>query len=250
LPKLKNGNSNNEKYLFKGGFEWLMQVKLLKDVVEDIAGKYAVEIVDLLYGKKNVNEFIIAKKLKLTINQVRNILYKLLGEGLVSFIRKKDKRRGWYTYFWTLDTEKTLIFLRKTLLKEINQLQHQLKSRQLKRFYVCKTCNVEISEENALLHDFTCPECDQVYALSDNKKILREINSKIEKLKRELITTDKEIYIVRERKTKRQKRKERKETAKKKKARKKKTKKRAKVKKKKIRKKKIKKKKRNGKKTS
>ena len=51
------------------------------------------EIVDLLYGKANVNEFLIAKKLNVTINQARNILYKLGDEGLVSFIRKKDKKK-------------------------------------------------------------------------------------------------------------------------------------------------------------
>jgi len=188
-----------------------MQINLLKDVVGNVAGKYAVEIVDLLYGKKNVNEFLIAKKLKLTINQVRNILYKLLGEGLVSFSRKKDSRRGWYTYFWTLDTEKTLLFLRKTIIKEIEQFQHQLKSREQKRFYVCKTCGIEVTEENALIHDFICTECGQVYELADNKKILKEINNGIEKLKKQLKDTENEIAAVKIDKLKKEMRREKKE---------------------------------------
>ncbi|MEI6850177.1 MAG: hypothetical protein WCK29_03995, partial [archaeon] len=75
-----------------------MQVSILREVVSTIAGERAKTIIDLLIDKKNVNEFLIAKKMKLTINQTRNILYKLGDEGLVSFIRKKDaKKGGWYT---------------------------------------------------------------------------------------------------------------------------------------------------------
>ena len=69
-----------------------MQVKFLKSVVEHLINKQSIPIVDLLVGKKDVNEFLIAKKLELTINQTRNILYRLSDYGLVSFIRKKDKR--------------------------------------------------------------------------------------------------------------------------------------------------------------
>ena len=92
--------------------------KLLKKILKELAGTEAEKIVEILYGKKNVNEFIIAKKLNLTINQTRNILYKLGDEGLVSFVRKKDnKKGGWYIYFWTLETEKGLEkYKDKTLL--------------------------------------------------------------------------------------------------------------------------------------
>src|SRR3989344_2789042 len=84
-------------------------LNLIREVIESIAGMPAVGIVDLLYGKKNINEFLIAKKLKLNINQTRKILYKLSDEGLVSFIRKKDKKNGgWDTYYWTLDVTKSL----------------------------------------------------------------------------------------------------------------------------------------------
>jgi transcription factor E len=162
-----------------------MQTKLLHDIVEEIGGKEASNVLDILMGKKDVNEFLVAKKLKLTINQVRNILYKLANFSLVSFTRKKDKRKGWYTYFWTLETEKALNLLEKRLKKEIISLQQQLKSRKEKRFYICKTCKTEVSEETALLHDFTCLECGEVYELADNKKISDNLKSRIGKLKRQ-----------------------------------------------------------------
>lgn len=167
-------------------FSEKMQTKLLKSIVADIAGKQAVEIVDLLVGKKDVNEFMIAKKLNLTINQTRNILYKLSDAGLVSFTRKKDKRKGWYIYFWTLNSLKSLVLLENNFLHEIREFENQLKSRKTKRFYFCKTCNVEVGEESALLSDFTCQECGEVYSLAENERVIKELVNHISKIKKSL----------------------------------------------------------------
>ena len=162
------------------------QIKLLKIVIEDLINKQSVEIIDLLAGKKNVNEFSIAKNLNLTINQTRNILYKLSDFGLVSFIRKKDKRKGWYIYFWTLNTHQALSLLDENLRKRLEQLKNQLKNREQGRHYICTTCTIEVSEETALLNDFVCPECEEVYELSDDLEIVEELQRKITKIGKEI----------------------------------------------------------------
>jgi len=174
-----------------------MQVKLLKDVVATIAGSNSVGVVDLLYGTQNVNEFLIAKKLKMTINQTRNILYKLGEEGLVSFIRKKDKKNGgWYTYFWTLDTGRSLQVLKGRIESDLDSLRAQISSKQAKQFYYCPNCGLEISEENALLHDFTCPECGEVFVAKDNTEYLNGLNKNIEDLGKKLQLVEAELVII------------------------------------------------------
>ena len=170
-----------------------MLKKFLKEVVVIIVGKQAEEIVDLLDSKKYVNEFIIAKKLDLTINQTRNILYKVLDHGLVSYIRKKDKRKGWYTYFWKIEVLKSLEFLKKILLKKLDQVNHQIRSRETKQFYVCERCNIEFNEENALLHNFTCNECGDLFTSKDNTKLLKELKRILDKINRELGFIEEEI---------------------------------------------------------
>ncbi len=175
-----------------------MAKAFLKDVVVISVGKQAEGIAEILDSKKHVNEFVIAKKLDITINQARNILYKLSDFGLVSSIRKKDKKKGWYTYFWKIESLKSLEFLRGTLTSRIEQLNNQMKSRMAKTFYVCKRCNVEFTEENALSCDFTCNECGELFVLSDNEKILREFRRNLDKLKRELEVIDAEIKKERE----------------------------------------------------
>ena len=148
--------------------------------------KQSISIIDLLAGKKNVNEFTIAEKLKLSINQTRNILYKLSDYGLVSFIRKKDKRKGWYIYFWTLDTYQSLNLLEEKLKKRLEILESQLKNRKEGRHYICNTCSIEVNEETALLNNFTCTECNQIYELSDDSEVIDMIEKNISKLNKEI----------------------------------------------------------------
>ncbi len=175
-----------------------MLKKLLTEIVTSIAGKQAEQIVDLLDGEKYVNEFLIAKKLNLTINQTRNILYKISDEGLVSFIRKKDKRKGWYTYFWKIEVMKSLEFLREAILKQMEQVQHQIKSRETKEFYTCETCNIEFNEETALVHNFICNECGNIVSRKDNSPAIKEYNKELDKLRKELESVDDEIKIEKE----------------------------------------------------
>jgi len=174
-----------------------MQVKLLKGVVVDIAGQGAEPIVDVLYNKKNVNEFLIAKKLDLNINQARNILYRLGDHGLVSFIRKKDsKKGGWYTYFWTLDVHKSLQLLKSRLSKKINDIETNLSSRKKKRYYYSPEIDVEYTEEEALEHDFICPETGEVMELRDNSDLVAGLETDLGTLKEEFEAVNIEIEQV------------------------------------------------------
>ena len=106
--------------------------KLLEEIVNSIAGKSAEGIVHLLNTPKYVNEFIIAKKLGITINQTRNILYKISDYGLVTSVRKKDKKKGWYTYYWRFEILKCLEFLKDFLLKSRSKIEDEIKLRNSK----------------------------------------------------------------------------------------------------------------------
>ncbi|MBS3065531.1 hypothetical protein J4229_00575 [Candidatus Pacearchaeota archaeon] len=174
-----------------------MQVNLLKNVVSAIAGEHAAKMVDFLYEKKNVNEFLIAKKLKLTINQTRNILYKLADEGVVGFVRKKDKKKGgWYTYFWTMNTGKGLLKLKEKILAKVGNLKNQLNLKKTERFYHCSNCNIESNEETALFYNYLCPECGEVLQIKDKEKEIEHIEKEIAKMEEVLASVEGELGIV------------------------------------------------------
>jgi len=98
--------------------------KLLSEIVTIIVGKGAEPVAELLHSNKHVNEFTIAKKLEITINQTRNILYKISNFGLVSSERKKDKKKGWYTYYWKFEIMKCLEFLKGRALESRERFEN------------------------------------------------------------------------------------------------------------------------------
>ncbi len=170
-----------------------MDKKLIREAFVEVAGKQAEPLIDFLDGKKYMNEFLIAKKLDLPINQTRNILYKISDFGLVSSTRKKDKKKGWYTYSWKIEELKCLEFLKTMLQKKMEQLKNQIKNRESREFYVCERCHVEFNEENALIHDFTCPECGNILERKDNTKVLKEFRKNLENYEEILKIVDSEI---------------------------------------------------------
>ena len=59
-------------------------------------------------------------------------------------------------------------------------------SKQTKQFYHCITCDVEMSEEKALMNDFTCSECGEVFESKDNRGTVTDIEKKLENLNSKL----------------------------------------------------------------
>lgn len=174
-----------------------MQEKLLKKIITDFAGMDAEKIVDLLYNKQNVNEFLIAKRMNLTINQTRNMLYKLADSGLVQFIRKKDKKKGgWYTYFWTLKVKRCLQKYKEKLQEESKKLEDQLKKRQNERFYYSPSADLEYTEEEAILNDYICPETGEVLQLKDNTPDIEKIKNGMKEIEKQVEVIDGEIAEI------------------------------------------------------
>jgi len=167
--------------------------KLLQEIVVSIVGKSAEEIVELLNTPKYVNEFILAKKLDITINQTRNILYKISDYGLVSSVRKKDKKKGWYTYYWKFEILKCLEFLKSILLEKKGGIENEVKSRNSQVFYMCKCCGLEYEGDKALLMDFTCDECGEIFTVKDNSKLLRDLKRELSRIGEKLSLVEIEI---------------------------------------------------------
>ncbi len=171
-----------------------MQIDLLCEYASSLVGSAAVGIVKQLHAKRRVNEFLIAKKSGLTINQTRNILYKLADEGLVSFVRKKDKKKGgWYTYFWSLEIGKGLQKLHELLLNKANQLREHINSRTANYFYFCQSCNAEFNEENALSHDYRCSECGELLMLKDPTEELGKMGKELKLIEKQLNEVSEEL---------------------------------------------------------
>lgn len=161
---------------------------IFNDVIEEIAGHDVISLVDLIKGKSNVSEFKIAEKLDITVNKVRNMLYRLDAYTLVEFTRKKDTKKGWYVYFWTLDLRK----LRDLAVKRKNERIVLLKERIAREgegeYFICPDKHVRMNLENAMEFKFRCQECDLPLVREDNQKVVASLDRQIERLAKDVET--------------------------------------------------------------
>lgn len=158
----------------------------LQEIVMKIGGKGAAVIVPILKDKDNVDEFKIANKANMTINELRNILYKLHHGDLVSFTRKKDSKKGWFIYYWTLNNERSLRSLIKDYKRDLTEQKDILENTLKKNYFVCPRGHIELGEESALEQSFECMECGELLMLKDRDVEKRKLNKIIDKLSRRL----------------------------------------------------------------
>jgi len=169
---------------------------ILENFVESVAGKEGVKLLHLLKERENISEFILAEDLKININQVRNLLYKLNSFNLVYSNRKKDKEKGLYIYYWTFNFKhaRDLLIMRKK--RELGHLQEELSKENDQRYYICKNDGTRFEFEEAMEISFKCPECGSLLHQEDSTKKIGEINHKITVLHQELEELDKPVTIT------------------------------------------------------
>ncbi len=159
---------------------------VFNDVIEEIAGHDIINLVNAIKGKSNVSEFKIADKLKVSVNKVRNMLYRLDAYSLVDSARKKDKKKGWYVYYWTLDLIKLRDLAVRIKKNKINLMKERIVKEEQVEFFICPDKHIRISLENAMEYNFRCPECDLQLQREDNTKVINSLKKQIEKLSQEV----------------------------------------------------------------
>jgi len=156
--------------------------KVIDEFIREVVGDDAVKLVNLLRNKTNVSEFKLAEKLKLTVNHVRNILYRLQEHNLVTSIRKKDKKKGWYIYYWTFNAHQSRVMLSLLKRRKLDDLRGKLNAESLDSFFLCPKDSTRLKVEYAMEHDFKCPECGTLLKHLDNDQYLAKIRKEIEEL--------------------------------------------------------------------
>jgi len=154
---------------------------LLTELVKEVAGSDTIKVLDILRNKKNVSEFKIAEKLGLTVNQVRNMIYRMQEYNLVTFTRKKDKVKGWYIYYWSFDLPKATVLLVDRKGERVTSIKKELATIDTSRYYFCKLCRTKHNEEAALEIQFICEACGELLVEQDAQKRERELKKQLKK---------------------------------------------------------------------
>jgi len=158
--------------------------KMTEEVVTELVGEHALPIVDFLRGKTKISEFIIAEELELEINETRNILYKLFEHNIVTFLRKKDRIKGWYICYWDLNEHMVPQLQRKLNVQKLEKMKERLAKEQEGTFFLCNNACSRMDFDKAMEFQFKCPECGGLMSQQDNARTIEFLKQRIEELQK------------------------------------------------------------------
>jgi len=156
--------------------------KQIEYAVNELVGEEGLPFVHYLRGKKQISEFIIAEELDEEIHRTRNILYRLFEHNIVTFIRKKDRIKGWYICYWDFNEKNVPYLVEKINQDKITTLNERLIREQENQFYMCKTACARMAFEQAVEFNFKCPECGEVMQEQNNLRTIEFLKEKIKTL--------------------------------------------------------------------
>ena len=151
-----------------------------------IGGDEYLKVARSLLKAQDATDEEIASSTGLRINMVRKVLYDLFGKSLITGVRVKDERKGWFVYRWRSrrDEVENFIDVQKQKIKE--RLQQRLDYENQSEFYHCGNDDcTRIPFENALDFFFKCPSCGGVLNLKNNDKLKNSFTSKIDEIKQD-----------------------------------------------------------------
>lgn len=160
--------------------------RLMEEVIQEVAGEDVLPLVNVLKNRKNVSEFKLAEDIKQEINTTRNMLYRLYDANLVSFTRKKDKKKGWYIYYWTFNDKNINHLFKQIRNKKLIKLKERLEREKNNHFFSCENKCMRLDFEQASEFEFKCPECGSLMNEEDNAKNIAEIEKEIKELEKDL----------------------------------------------------------------
>ncbi|MBN1502912.1 hypothetical protein JW930_05180 [Candidatus Woesearchaeota archaeon] len=157
---------------------------LVHNTVIEVVGEDAIPLVEYLKGKEEISEFKIARDIREEIHNVRNILYKLNNYHLAIYTRKKDKIKGWYISYWSLNLPRFKEIYARIQKEKVSRLKDKLKREQEYRegLYLCPNLCSRMNFEEGMEFMFKCPECGSLLHKQDNTKTIEHIKSMIEQI--------------------------------------------------------------------
>lgn len=151
-----------------------------------IGGEEYVKVARALLNTEDVTDEEIASATGLKINIVRKVLYDMFGKALITGIRVKDEKKGWFVYRWRAKQDHVDNFIENQKKKILDRLYKRLEHEDSTEFYHCGNHDCpRVKFDTAVELFFKCPNCKEPLNMVDNAKVREALRYKIDQ-----ITTD------------------------------------------------------------
>jgi transcription initiation factor TFIIE subunit alpha len=145
-----------------------------------IGGEEYLRVARALLNTKDVTDEEIASATGLKINIVRKVLYDMFGKALITGIRVKDEKKGWFVYRWRAKQDQVDNFIDNQKKKILDRLYNRLEYEESTEFYHCSNRDCpRVKFDVAVELFFKCPNCKGSLNMIDNTKIKEALHHKI-----------------------------------------------------------------------
>ena len=152
-----------------------------------IGGDEYLKVARSLIKAQDATDEEIASYTGLRINMVRKVLYDLFGKALITGVRVKDERKGWFVYRWRSRRDEVENFIENQKKKIAERLQQRLDYENSSQFYHCGNDDCQRQTfESSLEESFKCPSCGEILDLKKNEKSKKAFAKKIDEIKKDM----------------------------------------------------------------
>jgi transcription initiation factor TFIIE subunit alpha len=148
-----------------------------------IGGEEYLKVARALLNSEDATDEEIAGATGLKINIIRKVLYDMFGKALITGIRVKDEKKGWFVYRWRAKKDQVDNFIDNQKKKILDRLQKRLEYEESSEFYHCgnNDCS-NVKFDLAVEQFFKCSTCKEPLNMIDNNQVKEALRHKIEQI--------------------------------------------------------------------
>jgi transcription initiation factor TFIIE subunit alpha len=107
----------------------------------------------------------------------------MFGKALITGIRVKDEKKGWFVYRWRAKQDQVDNFIDNQKKKILDRLHNRLEYEESTEFYHCgnRDCP-RVKFDVAVELFFKCPNCKSSLNMIDNTRIKEALRCKIDQI--------------------------------------------------------------------
>ncbi|MDR4512016.1 MAG: transcription factor [Nitrososphaeraceae archaeon] len=148
-----------------------------------IGGEEYQRVAKALLSTQDATDEEIASATGMRINIIRKVLYDMFGKALITGIRVKDEKKGWFVYRWRAKNDQVDNFIDNQKKKILERLQKRLEYEESSEFYHCGNDQCQrIKFDIAIESFFKCPTCTDNLSMVDNNEIKEALRYKIDQI--------------------------------------------------------------------
>jgi transcription initiation factor TFIIE subunit alpha len=148
-----------------------------------IGGEEYLKVARALLHSEDATDEEIAAATGLRINIIRKVLYDMFGKALITGIRVKDEKKGWFVYRWRAKRDQVDNFIDNQKKKILDRLQKRLEYEHSSEFYHCGNSDCSnVKFDFAAEQFFKCSTCKEPLNMIDNSKVKEALRYKIEQI--------------------------------------------------------------------